>query len=387
MVPVDSILWFVALTLFPAVAAGITLFNLMTWPRGRAGGSFDEAVSVLIPARNEADTIDATLRSVVESDADIGEILVYDDRSTDGTRQRVEAWAERDERVRVIEGSPLPEGWVGKPHACHRLTREASGDVLVFLDADTRILPGGFGRLADLMARWPDIGLFSAVPRQQTVHFAERLVIPLLHLTYTSWLPLSLVWRTDDPRLLAANGQVMAARRASLEAVGGFASVRGAVVDDMALCRRFKQAGEGVLFADGFEMATCRMYRSGSQIWEGFSKNLYEGIGGHPLGLLGVVALYLVAFVLPYALLLLAALGTLDAPVWWSAAVCGVGLNLLLRAVLAWRFRQPAEGILLHPLAVLALVVIAVNSWLWSTNDSIQWAGRTYRSSRDGGQP
>jgi hypothetical protein len=64
-----------------------------------------------------------------------------------------------------------------------------------------------------------------------------------------------------------------------------------------------------------------------------------------------------------------------------------VGLNLLLRAVLAWRFRQPAEGILLHPLAVLALVVIAVNSWLWSTNDSIQWAGRTYRSSRDGGQP
>jgi chlorobactene glucosyltransferase len=386
MFPVDSILWFAALSFLPAVAAALTLFNLMTWPRGRAGGSFEEDVSVLIPARNEADSIDETLRSVVESDADIREILVYDDRSTDGTRERVEAWSERDERVRVIEGRPLPEGWVGKPHACHRLAREASGEVLVFLDADTRILPGGFGRLADLMARWPDIGLFSAVPRQETVHVAERLIIPLLHLTYTSWLPLPLVWKTDDPRLLAANGQVMAVRRASLEAVGGFASVRGAVVDDMALCRRFKRAGEGVLFADGFEMATCRMYTSASEIWEGFSKNLYEGIGGHPLGLLGVVALYLAAFVLPYVLLFLAALGTLTAPVWASAAATGVGLNLLLRAALVWRFRQPIEGIVLHPVAVVALVVIAVNSWVWSTNDAIQWAGRTYQSSRDGGQ-
>ena len=385
MLPIDTTLWFVVLTALPALAAGVTLYNLSTWPRGRVDGSFDGDVSVLVPARNEAESIDATLRSIIDAETRVDEILVYDDRSTDATAGRVQSWAARDDRVRLIEGRPLPEGWVGKPHACHRMAQQARGDVLVFLDADTRILPGGLSRLGDLMSRWTDVGLFTAMPRQQMVTFFERLIVPLLHLTYTSWLPLTLIWQTDDPRLLAANGQLMAIRRESLEAVGGFASVRDAVVDDMALSRRFKEAGEGVLFADGFEMATCRMYESGAEIWEGFSKNLYEGVGGGPLRLLAIVGLYLAAFVLPWVVAVLAAVGVLVDPLWLSAGLTGVGLNVLLRAALVWRFRHPFEGILLHPFAVVSLVIIAFNSWIWSANDSIQWAGRTYRGRRDGG--
>ena len=385
MLPIDTTLWFVVLTALPALAAGVTLYNLLTWPRGRAEGSFDGDVSVLVPARNEAGSIDATLRSIIDAETRVDEILVYDDRSTDATPGKVQSWAARDDRVRLIEGRPLPEGWVGKPHACHRMAQQARGDILVFLDADTRLLPDGLGRLGDLMSRWTDVGLFTAVPRQRMVTFFERMIVPLLHLTYTSWLPLTLIWQTDDPRLLAANGQLMAIRRESLEAVGGFASVRDAVVDDMALSRRFKEAGEGVLFADGFEMAICRMYESGAEIWKGFSKNLYEGVGGGPLRLLAIVGLYLAAFVLPWVVAVLAGVGVLVDPLWLSAGLTGVGLNVLLRAALVWRFRHPVEGILLHPLAVVALVAIAFNSWIWSANDSIRWAGRTYRGRRDGG--
>lgn len=121
------------------------------------------------------------------------------------------------------------------------------------------------------------------------------------------------------------------------------------------------------------------MYRSGTEVWRGFSKNLFEGLGGASTAWL-VVLLYLGCFVTPYLTLLL---GVLDLGVperLLVAAAEGIGLNLTLRGILAWRFRQPAEGILLHPLSVLVLVVLTLNSMLWVVRGKIEWAGRSYES-------
>jgi chlorobactene glucosyltransferase len=361
------------------LALGMTLANIATWPRGKARGRMPSGkrVSVLIPARNEEATIERCVRAVLENEHPIEEVIVCDDNNTDATPEILGELARQDSRLRVIKGKTLPEGWVGKPHACHQLARQARGEVLLYVDADTFLTREGIARVASLFKDL-DADVVTAVPRQITGGFIERLILPLLHLTYTSWFPILLTWKSKDVRFLAANGQVLAIDRDVYDALGGFEAVRGEVVDDMAICRLVKSNGGRVVFADGFEIATCRMYRSGREVWEGFSKNIFEGLDGSPLALGVVMALYGGGFILPYVSLAMSA----RRPELLPAALTGIGVNTTLRTLLARRFAHAPEGILLQPLAAAGLLAIAINSARWSMRDSITWSGRTYAGKR-----
>ena len=354
------------LALPAAIPAVITVLNLLTWTRGKPTKRQAGRLSVLIPARNEEATIARCVRAALSS-AQVDEVVVYDDNSDDGTPEVLDRLSQCYPRLRIVQGGPLPSGWVGKPHACHRLVHAATGDLLVFVDADTTLTTEGIPRLLDLLDQYE---LITAFPHQRTGTLAEQIFLPLLCLTYTAWLPLMLIPRTSNPRILAANGQVMAMRRQTLARLGGFAAVRGEVVDDMALCRQARREGIRVCFADGFSIASCRMYSSAAQIWDGFSKNLYEGLGEKPVALIGVIGLYLLTMVVPFI--------ALGVPGWRLAALVGVGLNLLTRTLLALRYGHTALSVLLHPVAVLGLVAIAINSARWSRAGTIKWRGRVY---------
>ncbi|MFB6262511.1 MAG: glycosyltransferase family 2 protein [Bradymonadaceae bacterium] len=371
-------LGFILLAVPAAVALATTLYNLSIWPRGAPDRNL-EGVSVLVPARNEIDTIEACLRAILESHVD--EVVVCDDGSDDGTRGMVDALADAHSGLSVVETGRLPEGWVGKPNACRRLADEADGEILVFVDADTIVADDGLERLVSLLDVPDDraAAMASAVPRQQVGSIAERLVLPLLYVTYTSWLPLSLVWRSSDPRFVAANGQLMALRRDALADIGGFSAVRDAVVDDVELAAAFKEAGHRVVFGDGLQMARCRMYDGFGELWDGFSKNIYEGLGESPFLLAGVSILYLSAFVLPYACVgawLVGVVGTETG----LAAAAGTACNVVLRGTLALTHDHPLEGPVTQPVGVLLLVAIAWNSMRRSRRGEIEWAGRTYES-------
>ena len=365
----------VVFVLLSMLAATVGLVNLLTWPRARRASPADAAsqgrlgrVSILIPARNEAANIEACVRAAAVLKPH--EIVVCDDGSTDATPSVLTRLLKELPHLRVIQGGgDLPAAWLGKPWACERLSRAATGDSLLFVDADVVVDASALTALATLVAAW-DADVVTAVPRQRMVTWFEQLVLPLLLLTYVSWLPLPLIWRTRDERLLAANGQFLWLRQQTLEGVGGFAAVRSEVVDDMALCRLAKRARLTVLFADGFEVATCRMYRSASEVIDGFSKNLHEGVGS-VVGVFVVIGLYVGAFVAPAVSLLIA-----PSP----AGALGVALALTMRLALAWRFRQPVWSALLFPLGALAFVLIALNSLLWSQRSAIRWKGRTYRN-------
>jgi chlorobactene glucosyltransferase len=358
-------------------ALGMTLLNVATWPRGSARGRTARPISVLIPARDEEAGIERCVRSVLASEHPIEEVVVFDDGSTDATPEILAALAAEDDRLRVeTGGEALPPGWVGKPRACHELSQRARGEVLLFLDADTELDPSGVARIAGLFES-KGASVVTAVPRQETGTWGERLILPLLHVTYTSWFPLALTYLSKDPRFLAANGQVMGITREAYDATGGFSAVRGEVVDDMALCRVMKESGERVVFADGHHIATCRMYTSAEEVWEGFSKNIYLGLGASPFALAVVIALYSGAFVLPYVGLGAWGMGWIGERAGVMSAA-GVGASVVMRAVLALRHGHAASGVLTHPLGVLGLLAIAVNSWRWYARGTIKWAGRTY---------
>lgn len=365
-----------ALAVLPAATLAMTLVNLATWRRpGRGSAGPHDTVSVLVPARNEAARIGPCLDAIAASTPPVDEILVYDDESTDETGEIVASRAARDGRIRLVPTEPLPEGWVGKSHACERLSRAATCDVLVFLDADVRVAREGIAGLTGVLQDGAT-SLVTAVPRQEMGTLTERVLLPLLLVTYLSWLPLELVARSKDPRIVAANGQVLALRRSALAPLEHFRCVASEVVDDVALCRAAKAVGLRVAFVDGTEMATCRMYTSGRALWDGFSKNIAEGVGG-AAGVALAVLLYVAAFFAPWAVLVAAAVG-MAPPVLAGPALAGVVANVVQRAIIALRFRQPILGVAAHPVAIAALVVLALRSLGWSLRGRVRWSGRVY---------
>jgi chlorobactene glucosyltransferase len=338
------------------VALALVLINLLLVPRlSPRLGPLARRVSALVPARDEEETIEACVRALLAEP--VHEVLVLDDGSTDGTARVLRSI--EDPRLRVISGRPLPPGWAGKPHACAQLAEQATGELLLFVDADVRVLPGSVAALAQAAERH---SIVTAVPRQETATFAERLVVPLLHVVYYAFAPLWLIPRVRDPRVVAANGQLLLLRRDALAAFSGHAhpDVRAAIVEDQAICRAAKVAGLRVLFADGFLLATCRMYRSAREVRLGFGKSLYAGVGRSPQALAVALAVVVTLLLLPLATL------------------PGALALLALRSLLALRFRQPAVSVLLHPLAMLALIAIALDSMVRTHRGGVVWRGRRY---------
>lgn len=364
-----------------------TLFNVISWGRGKNGATPDTMrLSILIPARNEAANIEALVHSILRVDAsqvELSEIIVYDDLSTDQTSDAVLKLSQRDPRIKLISGQPLPTGWVGKTYACQQLLLAASSPYVLFLDADVRLKPRGLKKLLSFLPSDRPTPLLTAVPQQVTISVVEGLVIPLLHLTYLAWLPLNWANRRGDSRTVAACGQLIFSSKKTLLQLGGFAAVRGEIVDDVALARHAKKTGTEVLFVDGFEVASCRMYQNAQQLWCGFSKNLYLGLKT-PLALGIALILYSAAFILPYLVAALSLLPGIDAP--WVAlpndlyllAWAGVGGNIVLRLVLAHRYSHPLFSVVLHPLGVGILIAVALNSFRWVQSGRVVWAGRTY---------
>lgn len=374
------------LVLPPLLPLGLVAFNALFWTRGRPDPAASLAapggVSVLIPARDEAANIERCVRAADAARGPIIEIVVYDDCSTDGTGEILAALQDELPRLRVVSGGTLPSGWIGKPHALHRLSAEAAGEVLLNIDADVTLEQDGVLRALSLLGTPAQVpgglgaALVTAVPRQRTGSFAETAMVPLLHLSYVAWLPMPLIHRTGDPRVLAANGQLLMVRRSALESVGGWASVRTALVDDMALCREFKKSGQRVVFADGDRIAQCRMYFGAESLRQGFAKNFYEGIGGHPVAMIVVIGLHLLLFVAPYLALPIAAL--LGATGLAAAAAAGVAANVTLRLIMAVRYGHRPSSVLLHPVAVLAMMGVLLDSFRWSRRGDIRWRGRSY---------
>jgi chlorobactene glucosyltransferase len=256
-------IWWLVLGGLPVLPLVISTINLLTWRRGTVQKKTvsNQSLSVLIPARNEAKRIVETIQSVLNSagpSVRLEEILVYDDNSEDATAALILENFGDEPRVRVLEGQPLPIGWIGKPHACQRLLDEARGEVLLFMDADVHLVPGGTERLLSFLVSERPAKVVTAVPRQVVGGFFERLVLPLLILTYTSWLPLRLVEVGRRGSTVAANGQLLLMRREVALSLGGFEAVRAEIVDDVAFCRHAKTSGYRVVFADGFHSATIR---------------------------------------------------------------------------------------------------------------------------------
>jgi hypothetical protein len=363
-----------------ALAWASMLSNLRLYTRTARGerpapGGTAPVVSVCIPARNEEANIEACVRSVLASVDVPVEVLVYDDQSTDATSTILARLVAEDPRVRVVPTQPLPSGWNGKQWGCERMGQAARGAWMLFTDADVRFEPDCVART---LARAGSlrVDLLSTVPRQVTGSWAEHAVIPLISFVLLSYLPMGRMRNTMSPAASGACGQFILARREAWLASGGHAAFRASMHDGIKMPRAFRTAGFRTDLFDGTDLVACRMYRGLGQVWRGFAKNAYEGLGS-PVLLLFVTALHGCAVLLPWITLLLWLLGvTMAAWVPWVAALT-IMAGFAQRVVLARRFAHAWASVALHPVGILMLTVIQWHSlWLHLTGRRA-WKGRT----------
>lgn len=362
-----------ALVTLMGLIAGVNIITFRTVrkemrPRGMP------MVSVLLPARNEEKNIGLCLASLSDQDYPHYEIIVLDDNSEDRTREIIGEWTHRSRRVKLIAGANLPAGWVGKNFACHQLSQAAQGDLLLFVDADT-VHSGRTISAAVAEMERSGADLLTMIPQQIMRGFWERLLLPLLYFSSLCFLPLPLVSATRNPKFAMANGQFMLFKRKVYEEIGGHKAVRDAMVEDVWLSRLVKKTGHVLRIVDGREILSCRMYTSLAEIWEGFSKNLFPGFK-YSLGMLvGVVLFNLVTSVIPFALLLVRPFPE----VLLSHVGLQVAALLGVRVALALRFRMSLAYAVLHPVAMLLMIGIALNSCrLVLFGSGSRWKGRSY---------
>ncbi len=339
------------------------------------------SVSLIIPARNESRTIATVLASVRASTYQPLEIVVVDDRSGDDTAEQVERAAAADPRVRLVRGEPLPDGWFGKPWACVQGARAATGEILVFTDADTRHAPDLLAHaVAGLLAERAD--MLTIAPRQRCDSFWERVVMPQVWLLLGLRYHPSAVNRARRARDVIANGQFIMARREAYERVGTHAAVRGEVAEDLALAQAFFRSGLRSWFAFAESLMETRMYESLPHLVEGWSKNVYLGgrrsFPDEPVrrALVPVALGVAVIFWLLPPLVLAAALAGW-APSLLTAAALAVALSAGFWMLMSHGMRVPPAYGLLYPLGASVLLYIVLRS-TWRGARRVEWRGRTY---------
>ena len=348
--------------------AGFAVLNAFWWrdlePSLERGAS--KRVSVLIPARNEDANLETLLPSLLASPLVNLEILVLNDRSCDDTEAVVQRFASLDPRVRLLEGLPLPDGWLGKNWACHQLSQAALGDALIFTDADTRWHSGAPAAIArqletcDALCAWP---------RQAMSDPISRLIQPLQQWSLIAFLPLFFVPVKRFTVAVAANGQCLAFTRLGYSLIGGHEAVKRDVLEDMALARAVKRAGLRFGLLNGSKAITTRMYSSAGDAFAGYAKNVYPAFGGTVPAFVGAAAFNLALGVAPLVWLLSSK--TLE------ALMC-VLLSLVARFLSDWRCGYDLRFTALHPIGLLLWLWIGAVSMQRFLTGKVSWKGRSY---------
>jgi chlorobactene glucosyltransferase len=370
-----------AAVLYGLLLLGVVIANLAATPRlsrtALSGGPFP-AVSIIIPARNEERAIAAAVGSQLAQDYPDFEVVVVDDRSTDGTGAILETLARGDSRLRIVAGSEPPPGWLGKPHALWLGARAATGEILLFADADVRYDPRCLREAVGLL-REREADFLGLLPRLEAEGFWENVLMPFVIGAYYGGPGLFVNRRR--PRWIALGGGAgNLIRRAAYEAIGGHEALKASVIDDVALALRAKLSGFRTCAARAEDRVAVRMYRGFREVCAGFTKNIayaYQGWPGAVLLLL--TAAWLILTLAPPAFLLLAFAGVGAGQRDIALAAAGTALPILARLFLAAAVGDSLWPSFAHPIMAAVWAGIGCRSlYQRVVRKRLTWRGRDF---------
>ncbi|TDL34824.1 glycosyltransferase [Jeotgalibacillus sp. S-D1] len=351
-----------------------TTINVISMPTlKQTDHSLKGKVSILIPMRNEEENAAGIINSIKSIQYPEIEVLVLNDKSTDRTEECLQRAINGDQRFSVYEGSELPKGWVGKVHACKQLGKRAKGEYLLFLDADVRVEPNVVHQAMHVMERY-NSKLVTGFPKFPIRPFIGRLLVPLQHFFIFFHLPNIIGNTTVIPAFTAAHGAFMFFEKKAYDAIGGHAAVKDSLIEDIHITRTMKRHGFKATLANVTPSVSCFMYDTNKDVWEGFLKNIYVGLGRSPVTALLVSIFYLSFYFLPLIIAILS-IWTLE---WhWIIPLLLVWVQT---AIIDRAAKQAPFHFLLMPLSAVALTILLGASMLRSIfKKGYVWKGRIYK--------
>ncbi|MCX7610726.1 MAG: glycosyltransferase family 2 protein [Ignavibacterium sp.] len=341
----------------------VTLVNLFTAPElMKAQTEENQLVSILIPARNEEKNIEDVVIDCLNQTYSNKEIIVLNDHSTDNTKKILEQFSDK---IQIIEGLDLPDDWLGKNWACHQLSQKASGEYLLFVDADVRLddyaLESSIAILNKTKSK-----MLSVFPTQIMKSFSEFLIVPLMNWLLLSFLPLVLVYKSKNKSFVAANGQFILWDKNFYNSIGGHQAVKNMPVEDMEFARIVKSSNQRMITLLGGKMVFCRMYSNLNEALNGFAKNFYPGFKINPIVFISFISLIVASLLIPFF--------------YWKDATISIVLIaviLLSRVFISIKSRQNIfYNLILHIFQMIFVIAEAVISVYRFHSKKLVWKGR-----------
>ena len=321
-----------------------------------------DSVGVVVPMRNEAENVEGIISTLAAQEGDL-HFYLLDDNSEDQTLELLQRFTAGDGRFTVIKGTPLAEGWIGKTWALQQLFEVSKEQVLVSIDADVRLSNDAINKAVTAL-HGARLDFVSPYPRQIARSIGERLIQPLLQWSWLTTVPLRYAESSGQKSMAVANGQFFVVRRTALNSIGGYQSVKHAVIDDVFLVRELIKSGSSGTVINGSDIAETRMYASWNEIEAGYGKSLNKAFGS----IFGAVFVIAFLFATSIAPLILGFLGN---PYGWLGYAAIVGTRVLS----AIKSRGRVLDSVLHPISVVALIYLIVYSYL--VRKTVMWKGRT----------
>ena len=329
-------------------------------------------VDIIVPARDEAETIGPVIASLVSQDyGGKFRVILVDDNSTDGTAEKAGA----HERLTILSGQPKPEGWSGKLWALSQGVAASTAPVLLLTDADITHNPR---HLATLVARLqtPRADMVSEMVRLNCASLAERFLIPAFVYFFQMLYPFA---KVNDPaaRTAGAAGGTVLIRREALARIGGLEKIKGALIDDCTLAREVKRGGPIYLGHSGLA-TSIRPYPQARDIWNMIARTAFTQLNYSAALLLGTILGMAVVWLAAPLAILFSGFG------WrFFLGLATFGLACLSYLPTLQRYKQPyyfalaLPGIALFYMA--ATIASAVNHW---RGTGAQWKSRAYGDQR-----
>ncbi len=356
---------------FSALTFCVALYNLFTAPEftklKNDDLNFSIDVSVLIPARNEENNISNILNSVLAQSHKRTEIIVLDDNSTDNTFKIASDFSKQYSNLKIIEGEPLPENWIGKNWACYQLYQNSKSEILIFVDADVWLDSQTLNSAIYYFEKYR-LNLLTCFPTQKINSFGEKLIVPLMDWLLINFLPLRKVYSSRISSFVAANGQFLMIDKKTYEQIGTHKNFAGKIVEDMEIARAVKSSGNKMMTFLGNNLITCKMYSIFAEAFNGFSKNFFAGFNLSPFVFITFLIFIEVIFLLPFLFLIFDSV--------FFIPVILILLSRILNSILSKQ--NILMNIFLHPVQMLFLFFIGINSIKVNLKNEIVWKQRKY---------
>jgi chlorobactene glucosyltransferase len=371
------------------VVAGLCLFlinlllnlKMLRKPRGNTIPEPAPLISVLIPARDEEENIEACLFTLQQQDYPNFEVLVLDDNSTDKTAELVNQIAQNDNRIRLIKGEQLPGGWAGKPFACHQLARKAQGEWLLFIDADTLHSPQMLRSVLALAIEL-NASLLSGFPRQLAHSLPQKIAIPVLYFVILSWLPIWWLQGLKKPIPTLAIGQFLLFPTQAYWKIGGHEAVKSRILEDVWLGVEINRSGGRHIAVDLSEVFSCNMYSNLRSMWQGFVKWMYSVASLSPVFLVAMMIVGYIFYLAPFYWLwneLFVAPSPTD---WRFLIFAQIILILLMRWIVDNYFKESSISFIFHPLGFTYLFIAVIyGCFRQIIGRGVAWKERIYKES------